>query len=142
MTLLKNSRLRELCKKPYLCSGPQKTHVVVAKPTVRNLKRLRTEGRTKLLGYRSPDEIAKELGMNQDLKYEWLHLSAFAYRPLPETEDTAGSPQEAMNLVLGTYHSNTMMMIDEEAVKALVQEAASSHHRDRIEAGRLKTIQT
>ncbi len=52
----------------------------------------------------------------EDNDWEWLHLVAFSMGGIE------GIPQQASNLVAGTYHANTEMMLYENAVKKLIED--------------------
>lgn len=81
-------------------------------------------------------EQAKKLS---DHDWEWLHLVAFSMGGIDSI------PQQAANLVVGTYHANTEMILYENAIKRLVEEGGPlgvrvrarlilhSHVSDRIE---------
>jgi hypothetical protein len=63
-----------------------------------------------------PDEV-KKLDEND---WEWLHLVAFSMGGIENV------PQQAKNLVAGSYHANTEMMLYENGIKKLVEETGES----------------
>jgi len=64
--------------------------------------------------------VSEEVKKLEENDWEWLHLVAFSMGGIGNV------PQQAQNLVAGTYHSNTEMMLYENSMKKLIDETGES----------------